>query len=418
MRKRPLFTVLGFAVAILALTSCESDALFKPSDKPAAKEERPQSEPSQQSEEQLEEKKALIHLTRITYAPKKGGTVIKLYGDNAFRHTSYKLANPMRLAVELPDVMLDFEPKRIKVDDPYVTYISVVRFPKINSVRIEVELVMDLKYKVSQKPEYLEIALHGPAETPAEIMGQKAASDISDEIRSVRTKNTELEKENERLAQELFLDREAIKKLEEENTELNLYRQETEKTRDQTESLSKTLSARIEFMENKIAELQQKLEKNSPSRNLLSGPNLDESDGSNDQGLPPPSLSMPPSSNLMGMIEQETQVKQTVEAWLDVWNEKDYDKYTSYYSEDFTTEKTGYKGWMAYKKALFKKAAAIEVKAENMRISLNRNNAKVVFKQAYKSDLHRDFGIKTLVLTKEQNSWRIIYENWMPLKGS
>ncbi len=407
MRKRPLLTILGLAVSIFTLTSCESGAIFKSSDKPAATEEQPK----------LDVEKPLVHLKRITYAPKKGGVIIKLYGDSAFRHTSYKLANPIRLAVEMPDVTLDFEPKRIKVDDPYVTYISVVRFPKINSVRIEVELVMDLKYKVSQQPEYLKIEIHGPAETQAEIMGQRAAADISDEIRSVRTKNTALEKENERLQQELFLSRQAIKKLEEENTGLDLYRQESEKALEQTESLSKTLNARLEFMENKITELQQELEKSSPSRNLLSGPNADDSDGSNSQGLPPPSLSIPPSSSLMGMIEHEAQVKRTVEAWLAAWNKRDYNEYTSYYSEDFTTEKKGYKEWMVYKKALFKKTAAIEIKAENMRISFNRNNAKVVFKQAYKSDLHRDFGIKTLVLTKEQNSWRIIYEDWNPLKG-
>lgn len=403
----PIFRLL--VLAVFLTSACETNPFSSDSKKP---EITRKDKGSGAAEEEL------VHITRISYTTKENETAIRVYSSGKFQFTSYKLADPLRLAVEMPGVVLDFPPKRIEVNDE-ISYLSVVRFPKVNSVRLEIELLDDVPFNIIQKPEFLEILVAHSSKRrgkKSDMMSAPAAvQHASMKAEKLKGKIDELELENEKLKQENKINLETVVKLEEENTILREQVIEAGKQLDQTSSLTETLQARIEFMESKLNELQEKVSERKdsaiPPPSLFVGRNA-----ANTASPPEPSKAKQGTDDTpLRLIENAKEVEEMIEEWINAWTGKDIKKYSSFYTPDYRLKTMTHRQWLADKREKFQRQEYIEVEAANLRISFDGGDAKAVFEQAYRSPTYRDEGIKTLTLTKTGNNWKITEENWEPL---
>jgi len=69
------------------------------------------------------------------------------------------------------------------------------------------------------------------------------------------------------------------------------------------------------------------------------------------------------------------------------------------------------------KEKLFRRSARRNVQISEMQIEENGSSAVVTFKQRYLTAKHRDVGLKTLQLRRQQDRWTILKENWQPIPG-
>jgi murein L,D-transpeptidase YafK len=110
------------------------------------------------------------------------------------------------------------------------------------------------------------------------------------------------------------------------------------------------------------------------------------------------------------------QIKLMVDQWLAAWQAKRLKEYMSFYARDFRGSGKNKRRWRRYKAHLNKAYKTIEVKATGLKIKVKGNWATVRFVQHYRSDWHKDLGVKTLQLVKRKGRWQIRRENWRAIK--
>ena len=354
----------------------------------------------------------LAHITRVTYSRGDNGTLVKVYGSRRFEHTSYKLSDPLRIAIEIPNVVLDFVPKRVNLSDSSVTHLNVVRFDKVNSVRIELELFTDVPFKITQKQRFLQVLV-------ADIPLAKTADRTSAAAKRAGIGGMEkdrlqsgvldsMKSEIETLTQENFENRKARVEAEEDNISLKLQLEEAHRQLEEATALTRTMEERIDFMAKKLSEIQEKIALQMPELSvtgtagaLVATP------------LPTPIRS---DSGEGGDNRQKTiEINEMVDGWLEAWNQKDLQAYSAYYSDDFRVGNLSRKWWLGDKKIKFARDGDIEVTAENRKVTVEMEEAVVVFEQRYRSQAYRDNGLKIMRLTKKDGSWKIVSESWKPL---
>jgi ketosteroid isomerase-like protein len=59
----------------------------------------------------------------------------------------------------------------------------------------------------------------------------------------------------------------------------------------------------------------------------------------------------------------------------------------------------------------------VEIEVEQMNVQVEGDEALVTFVQDYRSDKYHDFGLKTLILSKKDQSWRIREESWKDMSA-
>jgi len=109
-------------------------------------------------------------------------------------------------------------------------------------------------------------------------------------------------------------------------------------------------------------------------------------------------------------------VRAQVLAWGKAWQSRDIDLYMSFYNPDFRSKKLDYQGWREKKAQAFKKANNIRVEISDLWVFIERQIATASFVQRYYDQNVLDVGEKTLILVHENNTWKIISEEWKPLK--
>lgn len=395
-RSSAVYALIAVTVLALAAAGCETGGAL-----PAAKQP----------------KDSLIHITRVTYQPGDKGTLVRVYGTGRIEHTSYKLTDPLRIAVEMPNVVLDFEPKRVRLNNSAIAYLDVVRFKKVNSIRLELELLSNVSYNITQKKNYLELLVEsvptaegGKRAFPPEPLKQSGAdvtanADKDATITSLRGESARLEQENIAASKRQL-------QLEEENRSL---RESLEEARIQLEEAggkTMALEARVIFMEGKLSDIQEKMAEEPAA------PGLPESREANVDLIAPDiratsQASQAPQETLLSRTEDE--VKEVLAGWLAAWNGKDIDAYSEYYSDDFESETMDRDTWLRDKEIKFARRGPVEVTANKMKVSLTMEGAVVIFEQRYKSPSYRDIGLKIISLTKRSNHWKIVSESWKPL---
>ncbi len=362
------------------------------------------------------------HIKKITYMAEGNRSIVKIFGSRKFEYTAYKLADPLRLAVEIPGAELDFEPRHIPVDGKIISGMMVVRFPKVKSVRLEMELLADAPFKLTQKSGYLEVQLtegipsvqpRAPQTPAADAAAEKETSELETlraEAETLRTDNLALRKDNVRL--------------DEENQKLKKDQAESAKQMEEATALSRSMQARIAFMEDQVSVLQAKVGNSAPEKSPDAGTSVALGGGAAVVPVPVPApaplpapIAAPRAANQKPDDEKvKMAVSETVAAWLNAWREKDLGKYASYYTQDFRGQGMSLDAWLADKKAKFSSTKKLTITADNVKIGLEPDGAAtVVFEQSYQSGSYRDHGLKRLRLRNPDGKWQILSEEWSPL---
>ena len=101
-----------------------------------------------------------------------------------------------------------------------------------------------------------------------------------------------------------------------------------------------------------------------------------------------------------------------VNGWARSWSKKDADAYLAYYAKDFKTP--GGEPRAEWEKARRSRIAApksISVSVGSPKVTMKGSNeAKVTFRQTYRSDVLKSNSTKTLVMTKIDGRWQILQE--------
>jgi murein L,D-transpeptidase YafK len=113
----------------------------------------------------------------------------------------------------------------------------------------------------------------------------------------------------------------------------------------------------------------------------------------------------------------EVEIRGFVENWRRAWEKGNVATYLACYHPQFEADGMDYNGWKRNKEKLFRRSARRNVQISEMQIEENGSSAVVTFKQRYLTAKHRDIGLKTLQLLRQQDRWTILKENWQPIPG-
>jgi hypothetical protein len=104
------------------------------------------------------------------------------------------------------------------------------------------------------------------------------------------------------------------------------------------------------------------------------------------------------------------------EAWLKEWNKKQIRRYIRHYARDFSADGLSRRQWYRKKAYLNKVYKVIRVRADEVEFKLDGKRASIRFIQHYRSDWHKDVGVKLLELVLRGDRWQIISETWQALE--
>jgi ketosteroid isomerase-like protein len=101
-----------------------------------------------------------------------------------------------------------------------------------------------------------------------------------------------------------------------------------------------------------------------------------------------------------------------VELWAAAWSSRDVAAFLACYSGDFRPASDASRGvWEGQRRARILGARQIEIVLSDLQVSwLEAGDARVRFRQTYKSERFSDTTSKVLVLRKETDGWRIVTE--------
>ncbi|MCJ7539912.1 MAG: hypothetical protein MUO88_09655 [Desulfobacterales bacterium] len=114
-------------------------------------------------------------------------------------------------------------------------------------------------------------------------------------------------------------------------------------------------------------------------------------------------------------IEAINTVRALISDWADSWQEKNIDRYMSYYSRNFRSGGLDYSGWQDKKARLFKKSGSVSLKVSDLWVFIEGNHASASFIQHYRDAHYADIGEKMINLVKNNGKWQIISEEWRPI---
>ena len=109
-------------------------------------------------------------------------------------------------------------------------------------------------------------------------------------------------------------------------------------------------------------------------------------------------------------------IQNTIAHWKTAWEQKDINAYKVFYSPVFHTGKFDRGTWLDAKEKNFQRPGEIFISIDDLTISVTGHRAVATFVQHHKSPGLTDKGIKTLIWVNENNEWKIVSENWKPLK--
>lgn len=98
--------------------------------------------------------------------------------------------------------------------------------------------------------------------------------------------------------------------------------------------------------------------------------------------------------------------------WAAAWEAKDVDRYLSFYSPEFRSDRGAADAWKAQRRALVSKKGDIGVKLEEVRAqTLAPDRVETTFKQTYRSQNFSDVTAKALIWQQSGGQWYIVKES-------
>ena len=107
-----------------------------------------------------------------------------------------------------------------------------------------------------------------------------------------------------------------------------------------------------------------------------------------------------------------SEVIAAVNAWAQAWSRKDADAYLAFYAADFKTPGGESRAdWEKARRSRITAPKSISVAIASPKVTMSGpNEAKVTFRQTYRSDVLKNSSNKTLVMVKADGRWRIQQE--------
>lgn len=124
-----------------------------------------------------------------------------------------------------------------------------------------------------------------------------------------------------------------------------------------------------------------------------------------------PGQSTTPEKLRISIQEQEQQLIQAVQDWASAWSNKEFKNYLDAYTSKFKGNESSRQAWVKYRRSRILRAGRIKIDISNIRIkSRNAQRAIIDFEQSFKSSTYRDKVLKRIVLSKQDNHWKITQE--------
>jgi len=107
--------------------------------------------------------------------------------------------------------------------------------------------------------------------------------------------------------------------------------------------------------------------------------------------------------------DESAAVLKTVNGWAQAWSKKDADAYLAYYAQDFKTPPgEGRADWENGRRTRIAAPKSISVSIDSAKVTMQgANEARVTFRQTYRSDKLKNTSRKTLDLVKVDGRWQI-----------
>jgi murein L,D-transpeptidase YafK len=107
-----------------------------------------------------------------------------------------------------------------------------------------------------------------------------------------------------------------------------------------------------------------------------------------------------------------------IEGWRKAWESQDIEKYSTFYDKDFKAPGFNFASWISHKTKMKDQYEYIKVQLSQPFLLLHKDQLIVKTFQRYESNHHTDFGVKTLYAVKTDNGYKIIREEWTPVRES
>jgi murein L,D-transpeptidase YafK len=105
--------------------------------------------------------------------------------------------------------------------------------------------------------------------------------------------------------------------------------------------------------------------------------------------------------------------------WRETWANQDVDSYMRFYDSSFRNDRMDYRKWYRHKKKMKNLYSSIQVELSPPLIISNKDQVVLRTLQHYKSNLHEDFGEKTIHARGTPDDglfgFKIIREDWIPV---
>ncbi|MFH1489351.1 MAG: L,D-transpeptidase, partial [Pseudomonadota bacterium] len=117
-------------------------------------------------------------------------------------------------------------------------------------------------------------------------------------------------------------------------------------------------------------------------------------------------------------ISPEDEIRKFLDAWKEAWEKKDLKAYIACYDSEFQSRGMDLGAWESHRQRLNQKYRTLNLDIQGLKISeVSNGEAKVSFRQIYRADKYKDYGIKNILLIKRGNLWKIRTEDWLPMRG-
>ena len=107
-----------------------------------------------------------------------------------------------------------------------------------------------------------------------------------------------------------------------------------------------------------------------------------------------------------------TEIVAVLNGWAKAWSKKDADAYLAYYAKEFKTPGGEPRPeWEKARRARIAAPKSISVSVDKPKVTMNGpSQAKVTFRQSYRSDVLKTNSSKTVIMTKNDGRWQIAQE--------
>ncbi len=119
------------------------------------------------------------------------------------------------------------------------------------------------------------------------------------------------------------------------------------------------------------------------------------------------SKALAPAGSASSTVISNREVEQATEEWRKAWSARQLDIYLAYYGSTFPNRAS----FIRRKTSIILAATSIEVAIDNLKVSINGNEARAEFRQSYRSDKFQSIDQKELVWVRENGRLVIIAEN-------